>query len=557
MLPARSVLIAAVSALLLALPAAASAAHGHAKLATYEVGIGSESIAVNSNGTFGGGPVYLGGYGIGGPSAVGPGLGDRHATGNLGVGPSVRAIVIGDGTHYMAVADAELQGWFAAAKDGPYGIMDVRKQVAAATHGALPADRVIVQSDHSHGGPDLLGVWGGATTAYRAYVVKQTVAAIVDAYNARRSGNLYYGTAAAGDLLHNQFDFDKANQSMDSDVRVLQARDRHGNAFATLLNFSAHPTVLGSDNTLATGDWVQAANPQLEAAFGGRAMTMVGTLGRTQPNRDTPCPDPQQIGEKDPAYALCKLDGYAKLVVARAKDAAASAQPLTGPAEVVAKSFLVTDTASSPLLLGMLYGGAPLGLPVNRSMTPPFLTGNVLGTITGSARIGDVLLSSGPGEMYPQIPLKVRSVMEGLGAHVRGFMTAGLADDQLGYLIAPYEAYPEPIKTSFFDSSFANGDVVGSCTTTPGATCAGDPTPQPIGNDNYFFNVSHTMGERVTCSLLRGAGDVFGLGKAARKAYGRCVMFANDAVAPEGEDVTLSDKTAGLPTIPATFPPAP
>ena len=57
-----------------------------------------------------------------------------------------------------------------------------------------------------------------------------------------------------------------------------------------------------------------------------------------------------------------------------------------------------------------------------------------------------MLLSSGPGEMYPQIALKVADTVP-----ARGHMTAGLANDQLGYLIAPYEAYPEPIRRSFFN----------------------------------------------------------------------------------------------------------
>ena len=36
---------------------------------------------------------------------------------------------------------------------------------------------------------------------------------------------LYYGTAPGRDLLSNQFDYDEANKAVDSDVRVLQARD--------------------------------------------------------------------------------------------------------------------------------------------------------------------------------------------------------------------------------------------------------------------------------------------------------------------------------------------
>src|SRR4051794_14381519 len=539
----RAVLPIALLAALIASPAAAAKKGNASENAPgkYEVGIGSRSIAVDPDGTFKGGPVYLGGFGLGGPP-----LGDRAATGNLGVGPSVRAIAIGDGKSTFAIADIEAQGWFAATKDGPLGLTDMRKAVAAATKGALPANHVVIQSDHTHGGPDMMGVWGGAPTAYRKYAFDQTVDAIVEAYDTRQRGTLWYGTADGRDLLNNQFDYDAANKAMDSDVRVLQARDDTGQPFATMLNFSAHADVLGSGNRKATGDWVQTTNPMLEQRFGGKAMTVVGTLGRTQPRRPG-CTDPSKTGDD---ASLCALDTYSKMVVDRAADALAAAQPLRGPAQVAAESFLITDPTSNALLLGMLYGGQPLGIPINRSMTPPWLAGNVLGTVTASVRIGDVLLSAGPGEMYPQIPLKVRELVpDKPDSHVQGYMTAGLANDQLGYLIAPYEAYPEPIKTSFFDSSFANGDVVGNCTAAPGPTCAGDPTPDPIGNDNYFFNVSHTMGERLTCSLLRGAGDLFGRGTAPRDSYERCLTFPNDSALAEGSDISLSDATAGLPPI--------
>jgi hypothetical protein len=137
----------------------------------------------------------------------------------------------------------------------------------------------------------------------------------------------------------------------------------------------------------------------------------------------------------------------------------------------------------------------------------------VLGTVTSSLRIGDVLLSAFPGEAYPQIALKVAE----LANDARGFMTAGLANDQLGYLIAPYESYPEPIRRSFFNQA---GDEI-----------------SPIDNDNYFFSVSHTMGERVTCAALRGAGELFGRGMDYRSAYDRCAPFLNDAAMAPGADI--------------------
>ena len=68
--------------------------------------------------------------------------------------------------------------------------------------------------------------------------------------------------------------------------------------------------------------------------------------------------------------------------------------------------------ATNAPILGLNVAGQPAGAELNRAITPPWLTGNVLGTITGSARIGDVLLSTMPGEAYPQIPLKVRELVQ-------------------------------------------------------------------------------------------------------------------------------------------------
>ena len=204
---------------------------------------------------------------------------------------------------------------------------------------------------------------------------------------------LYYGTAPGRDLLSNQFDYDEANKAVDSDVRVLQARDGD-TPLVTLLNFSAHTTVLGAGNTKVSGDWVQAANPLLEQRFGGKAVTVVGTLGRTQP-ADRGCSDPSAVTED--AQNLCKINDYATRVVDRAAQAAANAQPLGGDPVVSARSYLVQDPATNALILGIEYVGGADRRAADRSMTPPWLTGNVLGTVTATARIGDVLLSAGPG----------------------------------------------------------------------------------------------------------------------------------------------------------------
>src|SRR5204862_1519048 len=102
--------------------------------------------------------VYLGGYGFSGGQPGGLDQG-RAANGILAGGPHVRALALSDGKHGFAFADIEVQGWFVANKDAPYGLVDMRKEVAKRTRGALAADKVMIQSDHTHGGADPMGVW--------------------------------------------------------------------------------------------------------------------------------------------------------------------------------------------------------------------------------------------------------------------------------------------------------------------------------------------------------------------------------------------------------------
>jgi hypothetical protein len=494
----------------------------------------------------GGAPVYLGGYGFaGGPIGAGPvqapgPIAGRPATGILAStdgklrdadGAHVRALAISDGAHPLLLADMELQGWFVADKLPGVGIVDMRRQVAHDL--GISAQQVFIQSDHSHGGADAIGVWGGVPDGFLRYMARQTVTALERAYVGRRPARLLYGSADGAKLLNNQFSRDPANQAMDTGVRVLQARDARGRAVATLLNFSAHGTVLGSDNAKLTGDWPQAANALLERRFGGRAMTIVGTLGRTQPVRDPAqkaCPGT----DAKPAVAFCRIDHYGREVVARAGQALAHAKPLRGHPQVAARSYLITDPSSNAVVLGGDAAGGPLGIPIMRSTAPPWLTGDVLGTVTGSARVGNVLLSAVPGEIYPQIALKVAGTVKGI--RPGGFMTMGLANDQLGYLIAPLEAYPDPVEQSLFSQPLS-ADVIGACLAAPGTdTC---PTPDPVGNDNYLFNVSHTIGERVTCALLRGADDLLHPGRTTfRDAYDRCGLFPDDAARAPGADVS-------------------
>jgi hypothetical protein len=611
-----AVLSAAALTAAAALPAAFAATGDGATPATYLVGGDVESInptpAMLANNDF-----FLGGYGFGsgrpGNVVNVPGasdaLGNRFATGILGDnsfnrfpstdgtaesdGSHVRAFSVSGGGHTIVMSQIETQGYFDAYKQGPFGINEIRKdasaQIAAlaaapvtVAHGKpAPGKRVgqasapvpspseiVVDSDHSHGGPDTAGVWGGVPTSYLKEVHDQSVAAIVKAWQALQPATLSYAavhggvnsetlyppqecidnndasctnTPTADWLLNNQFSHDPANQTMDDEVRVLQAKDAStGTVLDTYVSFSAHPTVLGSSNTKVTGDYVGRLDVAIEKQFGGYAMDQVATLGRTQPT-DRGCKDTSVPSDQD-AQNLCALDEYAARVLTKVKDAADRAQPLTGDPIVGMNSYFLNDPTTSPVLAGIVYAGAAIGVPAARAGNAPWYTGNLLGTSVFAGRIGDILIAGGPGEMYPQIVQKVRDTVNAITpGKIQGQINIGTAGDFLGYIIAPLEAYPCPAEESF---------VSGTCNLSTDTDPSG-VGPDPIGNDNYFFNISHTFGERLTCDLLRGAGDILTADKSTYwSTYDRCPAFVNDYELDPGFDTQFPeqpDLSAAMP----------
>lgn len=413
------------------------------------------------------GRVFLGGYGIG-PT--------RLSTGVLAP-IAVRAMVIHDGRRGVAFVENETQGMFATYRGGPFGLIDAAKAIEEATGGAIPREGVFTSSDHSHAGPDAVGVWGGVPDTYLAFVRDQVVAAVVEAWDTRRPAELWVGTEDATDLLNSQFRV-PPNDVVDGELRMLLAVEPGGDParpIAAMLNYAAHATVMGSGNTKISADWPGPVAAGLERALGvPTAVVMVADVGRTQP-RDGDVP-----GDGDEE----KLAGYAARVEERALRAVASARRRSG-----------TDIDSAWLFLRERYGNPFLTLQflgslILRADRPPWLDGDEIGTLVGAARVGDLFFAALPGEGYPAIHLLAR---QAIPADMEGF-TFGLANDQLGYLIAPEAGYPD--------------------------VAAAAP-----GNDNALFNVSPRIGDHVGCTVLEAARAI---GIAVAIAPPECERWAGE-----------------------------
>lgn len=395
-----------------------------------------------------------------------------------------RAMVIDDGEQAIAIADIETQGMFAAYQDGPFGLADMAAQVAADIPG-LPADHVLIASDHTHSGPDTIGAWGGVEEVqvpgyegphqYLRYIKDQTVRAIEDAYASRRLADLRAGESDAHTLIYNQSCSEALNQSKsetypgpevcatpgkDGMMRVLQATAPDGSVILTYMAFAAHATAGGGPGL--HGDWPQFLADALTQKYGGTGLAMEGAVGGTQPCRPT-CSftDPNE-----PGYNVSdRRKAFTMNYLAHVEDALSNSEPVTGP--VAAAQAGIREAITGPAVLALFTGGQYAGARLLRSHENPWVVGNTIRTVASALRVGDVLFAGTPGEGFYSIGQGVRDATD-----ARLVFQLGLANDQLGYLIAP--VYYVPIIAA----------------------------EAPV-NDNIIFNVSPTIGDHVMCTDIR------------------------------------------------------
>jgi hypothetical protein len=422
------------------------------------------------------GAVNLGGFGLGDGSVIPDAVIGRggHAA-SQGERIRARAAVVDDGRTAVAIASIETQGYFAAYQNGPWGLQDMAAQVARDLP-RLPVGNILIAADHTHSGPDTIGVWGGVSDDYFRYVKEQVVAAIEAAYAGRRFASVVAGHSDASDLIYNQSCTEALNQSKQPDYpgpevcatpgkdgmfRVLQATAPSGQVVLTFAAYAAHAT--GGGAAGLHGDWPQFLSDAMTQEYGGTGLAMVGALGGTQPCR-TACAftDPKNpgydVGDRKRAYVL----NYG----AHVKDALAHAVPVSGP--VGAKQAFLREAVTGPAVTALFAAGQYFGTHLLRNHDAPWSTGPTIRTIASAIRIGGVAVIGTPGEGFPRIGQDVRDAL----TDETEVIQLGLANDQLGYLIAPASYVP----------------VIAA--------------EAPV-NDNIIFNVSPTIGDHVACADTR------------------------------------------------------
>ena len=393
--------------------------------------------------------VYLGGYGIG-PA--------RAATGvDPDAGVNVRSVALSNGTAAGTVVwqVVDMVGFFSAYRDDlcdACGIAGIRAEVARRT--GVPVANLAVGSTHTHGGADGYGAWGGLPTWYREQVRDAVVASAVEAIGAMRPASLSVGQVDARPFNSERRATYHSTPDFGAVWLQAVALGRGRKPIATLVNYAAHPTVLGAQ-PLLHGDWPATASHALGEQLGGVGMVIEGGLGNVSPSRprsrgadrngDGTVDEYDEViemGADFAAFVAADVERGGSTLDANDVQAASAVveHPVTnwleaalGVAGLLDRTFTPGEAAG---VAGTWSGG--------KSPSRPCTAGSPLTikTEVSAFRLGDLVVLTAPGETFSSVSQVLKSKVRPGALDGGQTMVFGQTQDSLGYIIPSFEVDP-------------------------------------------------------------------------------------------------------------------
>lgn len=451
--------------------------------------------------------IYMGGFGLG-PV--------RAAEGVDELGIFVRTLVVSNGESAVVLQVMDSVGYFFGVKSVPCrtcGIAEIREAVQAET--GIPAAGVVVASTHSHSGPDTQGGWGGTPGWYMRQVRDTAVASAKRAAEAAVPARIEVGSFDARQRNSERRDYYRSVSDFQGVWLRGVALDEEGEdagTVATMLNFAAHPTTVGSSNQLLGSDYPGVFAREIEGALGGTALYFMGGLGNQSPsgNREQMGTDlaarviadmaarPRPLGSNEVRAAVVTVnhpvtnDGL--LALGAGNFFTRAIEPPHGqiPAEADLHPGLYS-AGNAPTTTGFEWWKDIYRNEAGRNQRPrlaseyckaagdsntvPGPVGSVKVPV-GAYRIGEALVAFGPGELFSGITIAVKSRAKG----AREAFVLALANDALGYII-PTREWDEA-------AQLVVGDIAG------------------LADYEEILSIDRCFGDHVVEHLVRATQDV-------------------------------------------------
>ena len=332
------------------------------------------------------------------------------------------ALVFQKNSNVMAFLSLDLIGL--ASPD----VNDIRNALAAQV--PISPKSIVVSSNHTHHGPDTMGLWGtvfpphsGRDETYMGFLKERASQAVIEAFNRRKPARLAIAVGELAELHRNiRLDQDPA-ASIDHTLTVLRAEGLDGVPIATLTNWACHPTAEYMDNRLISADWIGAFYQTMDRKNAGISMYVNGSIGATV----------QPFAPGHVLFAEGENFRWVEEMGPKVADVAWRLLESAVPVEV--DSIRAINREVTVPMRGRAFDLARrLGL---LKFDLPMI-GKPFTTEVSAIYIGPVAFGTVPGEISPHLGLQVREALGG-----RAQIIINNAQDSLGYIIDPTQ-YADP-----------------------------------------------------------------------------------------------------------------
>jgi hypothetical protein len=312
-----------------------------------------------------------------------------------------RIVVFSDGELTVAFVGADL-----------FGVGHADNLVIRERAKELGVDHTIVASSHNHAAGDTIGVYGHYPTEYIKHIQDQTVAGIQKALDAMRPVKDLRAASRelSMDGIRVQGLFRNARNPglLDPTVSTLQAIGQDGQPIATIIHFACHVESLEKGAREVSADFPGYMCDQMKADGLGQPVFLNGALGGmiSGDNQARTHESSREMGLQLAAIAL-----------------------------------ELTKSGTQPAEFAFRADRRPVHIPVSnqdfiaryKAGARELIRGRIVTDMT-YVRLGEAQFITLPGELLPEVSFEIIEQMDGYPR-----MLLGLANDQIGYMVPPYD----------------------------------------------------------------------------------------------------------------------
>jgi len=353
-------------------------------------------------------PVVQGGYGA------------RMAKPAVGAHDPVyaRALAISDGEHRVCIVSMDLTG---VPDNLDRDLVERLGKELGLDYGSL-----LISATHTHSSqgnmspvpPLIAAIFGPYNQKLYEFVRDRTEQAVREAMTNMRPAEIGVATTQLPGLNHNRRG-EQGNTITDDQMTVLYAHTPQGEPIGMAVFYTAHATVLDSDNFLISGDWPGAMERAIEFALPGVvAMHVNGAEGDQAPST--------KFGS-----TFASVGFYGGALAEKAVGLAMSA-PSQGEAKVMSawEDFKLPKPEVSPAFMEVTGKEYHISKELAESLASQVTVPSIPISVV---RVDDLAIISMPGEAITEIGLELKKRAQAAGAKYAAI--AGLAGRDVSYIL--------------------------------------------------------------------------------------------------------------------------